>query len=103
MKHRVAGLWRPGNGMCVREIPDQLFLFQFFHPLDLKRIMEGGPWTFDNHMLILHHLQQGEISSNILLFYIAVWVQIHELPIGCMSKAVGRQLSNFIGTFMEYG
>lgn len=32
----------------------------------------------------------------------AIWVQVHDLPIGFMSKVVGNHLGNFIGEFLEY-
>ena len=41
MKHRLASVWRPGKGICIKEINKQLFLFQFFHIVDLKRVLES--------------------------------------------------------------
>lgn len=102
MKHRLASIWRPGKGICIKEINSHLFLFQFFHILDLKRVMDGGPWSFDNHLLLLHHLKRGEVPTSLPLFHAQFWIQIHDLPVGFMSESVGRQLGNFIGTFKEY-
>lgn len=31
-----------------------------------------------------------------------LWVQMHDLPIGYMSEIVGKQLGNFLGTFIQY-
>ncbi|TYG77276.1 hypothetical protein ES288_D03G181400v1 [Gossypium darwinii] len=33
------------------------FLFQFFHYMDLERVLKGSPWTFNNHLLILYNLR----------------------------------------------
>lgn len=42
-KHRMAYLWRPGKGMYVKELGANLFLFQFFHEIDIQRVIEGSP------------------------------------------------------------
>lgn len=65
-------------------------------------MLEGGPWTYDNHLLILHKLAAGEIPSAIPLFFVDFWVQVYELPVGYMSMNIGKQLGNFIGEFVEY-
>ena len=102
MKHRLANVWRPEKGICIKEINKQLFLFQFFHIVDLKRVLEGGPWTFDNHLLILHHLKQGAIPTAIPLFHVLFWIQVYDILVGFMSLNVGKQLDNFIGKFVDY-
>lgn len=76
--------------------------FQFFHKLDLKRVLEGGPWAIGSHPLLVHHLQMGEIPHQVPLDKIQFWVQIYNLPIGSFSESVGRSPGNFIETFLEY-
>lgn len=102
MKHRLASIWRPGKGVAIREIGSQRFLFQFFHMIDMRRVIDGGPWSFDNHILILHQLKHGELPLHVPLNYVNFWVHIYDLPVGYMSEAVGKQLGNFIGKFLEY-
>lgn len=68
IRSRMASIWHPGKGVNIREINTRLYLFQFFHLIDLKRILEGGPWTFDNQLLILHKLKPGDIPTSIPLF-----------------------------------
>lgn len=102
MKSRMASIWRPGKGMFVKEIGQRRYVFQFFHPVDLRRIYEGGPWSFGNHPLILHHLKNGEFPLRVPLDFINFWVQVHDLPVGYITEGLGRQLGNFIGQFLEY-
>ena len=64
--------------------------------------MDGGPWTFDNFHLVLHHYKPGDIPATIPLNHFAIRVQVHELPVGCMSERVGIQLGNAIGEFVSY-
>ena len=60
MRNRLSNLWRLGKGVCFFERDNQRYIFKFFHVAGLKRVLTGGPWTYDNHLLILHWIQLGE-------------------------------------------
>jgi 14-3-3 protein epsilon len=102
MKVRMADLWRPVKGVTIKEAKTGLFLFSFAHPLDMEAVLNGGPWTFDNNMLIVDRVQLGMQIENIALSHATLWVQIHNLPAGLMKETVGVKLGNYIGNFMEY-
>jgi 14-3-3 protein epsilon len=65
-------------------------------------VLNGGPWTFDNNMLLLEQVQVGMQIDNIPLVHTNIWVQIHNLPMGLMKENVGVRLANYIGSFVEY-
>lgn len=46
-------------GINIKEIYDGIFMFRFYHAKD-KQILEGGPWYFDNAMLIIQVIPPGE-------------------------------------------
>ncbi|XP_057811738.1 uncharacterized protein LOC131025974 [Salvia miltiorrhiza] len=102
MRSRMAGVWRPGKGVFMKDIGQGRFIFQFFHEVDLKRVYDGGPWAFGNFPLILHRLRRGEFPLTVPLDILPFWVQIHDLPAGYLTEGVGKLLGNFIGKFMEY-
>lgn len=56
IKSRMAGIWRPMKGATIKETSPGIFLFQFFHVLDMENVFRGGPWSFDNYLLILGRL-----------------------------------------------
>lgn len=41
MQQTLAALWKPGMGVYINELETNLFLFQFYHEVDIKRVMEG--------------------------------------------------------------
>ena len=84
-KERVAAMWRPGRGIFVQELDDRRFLFKFFHEYDISRVLEGGPWIYDNMYILLHCLMPNEAPAAVPLDSLDFWVQIHNLPIGFMS------------------
>ncbi|GAU19381.1 hypothetical protein TSUD_76250 [Trifolium subterraneum] len=102
MKACLADVWRPVKGMTVKEATQGLYLFKFFHPLDVEEVLKGGPWNFDNFTLIIDRLKIGVALQDIPLFHVNFWVQIHDVPIGMMLETVGRGLANYIGEFVEY-
>ncbi|KAJ9176867.1 hypothetical protein P3X46_012136 [Hevea brasiliensis] len=69
---------------------------------DLYLVVEGGPWAFNNHLLILHQLKEGEDPLKVLLHYKDFWIQIYDLLNGFMCEEVAMQLGDFIGTYMAY-
>lgn len=102
MKNTMASLWRPGKGVHIRELSASLYLFQFFHEIDMKRVIDGGHWTFNNHLLLIKRLGLKEQPHAVTLHQASFWVQILNLPVGFMSKKVLRSIGNYIGTFEEF-
>ncbi|MBA0634913.1 hypothetical protein Godav_024964 [Gossypium davidsonii] len=79
-----------------------MYLFQFFHNMDIESVLKGSPWTFNNHLLILCKLERGEDPLKVPLIFIPFWVQIHDVPIGLFYENLAIQLGNFIRAFLEY-
>ncbi|XP_074374432.1 uncharacterized protein LOC141714835 [Apium graveolens] len=54
MQDTLASIWRPVKGIFMEEtnIPN-LFMLKFFHELDMQRVLDDGPWTFNNQALMV--------------------------------------------------
>lgn len=102
MKHRMASIWRPGRGISVKDLGAKLILFCFFHQHDLRWVMDGGPWTFDSHLLMLHELRVGEEPTDAPLCFVPFWIQVHDLPVAFFTETVGKAHGDFIGSFLSY-
>lgn len=50
MKERMATIWQPGRKVAIKEVEPGIYVFQFFHKIDLQNVMNRGPWSFDGHM-----------------------------------------------------
>ncbi|KAL4336080.1 hypothetical protein GQ457_07G008640 [Hibiscus cannabinus] len=68
----------------------------------VERIEINGPWFFNYHMLLLHHLVAMEDPMSVPLHFLDLWVLLHDLPIGFRVEGVAKQLGVFIGKFLEY-
>ena len=100
MKNTMASLWRPGKGVCIKDLSPTLFLFQIFHEIDINKVLESGSWTFDQHILLVKRLEEDEQPQNILLLTTSFWIQIYNLPIGFMSEKILKDIRNYIGIFL---
>lgn len=70
MKARLADIWKPMMGINIKEIEEWTFLFQFYHEKDRQWILDGGPWSFDNAMLIVQEISPGEQPLKVPLWHI---------------------------------
>ncbi|KAA3465169.1 nucleolin-like [Gossypium australe] len=70
--------------------------------VDIQRVLDGTPWFFNNHLLILQRITNGENPVTMPLNHTEFWVQVHDLPPGLMTEAMAKQFGNFCGKFIEY-
>ncbi|KAK1393135.1 hypothetical protein POM88_012191 [Heracleum sosnowskyi] len=60
----------------------------FYHREDMLWVCNGGHWSFDNAMLITSQIPSGEDPLKVPLWFIEIWIQIHDLPTVFMSESV---------------
>ncbi|CAN1227749.1 hypothetical protein LINGRAPRIM_LOCUS1217 [Linum grandiflorum] len=102
LKHRMAIVWEPGMWMKAEELGQNLLLFRFYSELDLRWVIDNGPWHFERFLLVLHELKTGEDPTMIPLHHADSWVQIHNLQPSFFRESVGRGLGDFIGKYVSY-
>ncbi|XP_062100604.1 uncharacterized protein At4g02000-like [Humulus lupulus] len=96
----MASLWRAVKGMFVKELEINKYLFQFFHELDIKRVLEGSPWTFNHTLIILERLSLGENPRMVILNKLEIWVQVYDLKPGFMSDRILKACGAYMGQFV---
>ncbi|KAA3477769.1 nucleolin-like [Gossypium australe] len=102
LRNTMADIWHPLGGIYITDVGDKKYLFQFFHEVDVQRVLAGTPWFFNNHLLILQRIPDGLNPSNMPLNFADFWIQIHDLPAGLMTESMAKQLGDFYGKFKEY-
>ena len=93
------------------ELAPGLFLFQFYRKEDKQWVLNGGPWSFDNVMLVLESVKAGQNPVEVKPCFLHIWIQLHNLPVDYMLETVGKQLGNFLvsswsmtlKTVLQYG
>ncbi|MBA0770914.1 hypothetical protein Gotri_019462, partial [Gossypium trilobum] len=73
MEQTLLSLWCSLRGANIKPIGGNGFhLIQFFHVVNLKMMISGGPWSFNNCFLSVHKLMQDYDASsqrNVLSFW----------------------------------
>ncbi|KAL8094551.1 hypothetical protein AgCh_036179 [Apium graveolens] len=95
------GIWRPGKGVYMKELDTNLYLFQFYHEVDVKRVMEGYPWSFNRRALIMARLKENENPRSVELNTIDLWIQVYDLKVGVMSERIFKGIRDYIGYFID--
>lgn len=90
MKSKLADVWKPMMGINIKDLDQGKFLFQFFRKEDMQWVVKGGLWSFDNVMVALDTVVAGEDPVKVNTWYLNIWIQIHNLPMGYMMESVGK-------------
>ncbi|TXG52684.1 hypothetical protein EZV62_021853 [Acer yangbiense] len=99
---RVIGkIWYVKEGFEIESVTGNVFTFFFRREEDRQRVIDEGPWSFNNALLVLQKPDgQGTIES--IQFHKAEFlVQIHQVPILCMTRKIGWFLGSMIGEVVE--
>ena len=67
----------------------------------MNRVIKGGPWTFDNQLLMLQRWQKWMTGSNIKWTHASLWVQIWGAPFDMVSSKVALKVGSRLGVVEE--
>ncbi|MBA0751816.1 hypothetical protein Gogos_000716 [Gossypium gossypioides] len=57
LRNTMVDLWHPIGGIFISDLSEKRYLFQFFHDVDMNRVLAGTPWLFNNHLILMHKIQ----------------------------------------------
>ncbi|CAH9071794.1 unnamed protein product [Cuscuta epithymum] len=97
----MAMVWRPVRGVSIDEIEDSKFLLQFYHEGDLNRVVDEGPWSFEQNLVVIKRLGRTDKPLEVALDHADFWVQVHDLPLSYMTARAARGIANSIGSFVQ--
>ncbi|KAK5839573.1 hypothetical protein PVK06_008376 [Gossypium arboreum] len=60
MRSTMVKLWHPLVGVLISDLCEKRYLFKFYHELDIDRVINGAPWTFNNRLLVFHRMEEVE-------------------------------------------
>ncbi|TXG60614.1 hypothetical protein EZV62_015187 [Acer yangbiense] len=89
------------EGFEIESVTGNIFTFHFKSEEDRQRVISGGPWSFDNALMVLAKLEGNGTIESIQFIQVDFWVQIHQVPILCMTRKIGFFLGSIIGEVLE--
>ncbi|KAK1587173.1 hypothetical protein Q3G72_010353 [Acer saccharum] len=90
-------IWRVDGGVQIEPVEGNIFVFYFSNLEDRQRILKGGPWSFDRATIIFDKPSSAGELQDIKFKLVDFWVQIHNLPLLCLTEEIGSFLGSMIG------
>ncbi|TXG54113.1 hypothetical protein EZV62_019369 [Acer yangbiense] len=93
----MTSIWRVNEEVEIEWAEGNIFVLNFKNLEDRKRILIGGPWSFDRAIIVFEEPSgEGDIL-NMNFSKAEFWIQIHNLPLICMTEDIGIFLGKMIG------
>ncbi|CAO2827382.1 unnamed protein product [Amaranthus hypochondriacus] len=101
LKRTMTNVWNLQDGVIIRAIDANVFVFQCFHWQDKEKVMSGRPWCFEQRLLLLQEISNFAQPYEVNLIYSAFWIRLYNLPFGLRSDELVRSIASSIGEVME--
>ncbi|KAL5864153.1 hypothetical protein ACOSQ3_001667 [Xanthoceras sorbifolium] len=93
----IPKIWRTTQTFIMENVKENVFVFQFQNQADKRRVLMGGPWSFDKCLIVLEEPRGDGKFLEMGFNNVQFWVQLHNVPLVCMTKEIGWALGNKIG------
>ncbi|XP_030945132.1 uncharacterized protein LOC115969588 [Quercus lobata] len=90
-------LWKTRKGFEIRDMGDHKILFVFPEEADIDRVLEGEPWSFDRHLVVLQRVDRDAAIRSLDFSVTRFWIQVHDLPVGSFSLELAKKIGLVAG------
>ncbi|KAG8365610.1 hypothetical protein BUALT_Bualt18G0123700 [Buddleja alternifolia] len=99
LKETMLTAFKPRKQIDFEKLDNGRFLLNFESPNDLDKVLEGGPWCYDNDLVILKLLLENDDPLSVPLWWVDFYVLAKGLPISKMTKDMASFIGNSLGQF----
>lgn len=89
--------WKLTGTCTFKLLEENLFVIEFQHAWDKSNVLEGRPWTFEGHLFAIEDFHGLTPPTQMVFDKAAFWVLMYNLPLACMSAAIGSQIGSSVG------
>ncbi|TXG66754.1 hypothetical protein EZV62_008029 [Acer yangbiense] len=93
----LSTIWRTNAGVEIEALEGNLFACYFKNLEDRKYVQSGGPWTFDRAIIAFEEPSGTGDIAHMKFNKAEFLVQIHNLPLLCLTEDIGKFLGKMIG------
>ena len=90
-------LWKTRKDFEIRDMGDHMILFVFPEEADIDRVLEGEPWSFDRHLVVLQRIDRDVAIRSLDFSITRFWIQVHDLPVGNFSLELEKKIGSVAG------
>ncbi|KAL5763354.1 hypothetical protein ACOSP7_019618 [Xanthoceras sorbifolium] len=97
----ILKIWRTTQDFDIEVLKENTFIFHFRNQLDHKRVLAGGPWSFDRWLFVLEEPSGAGHLTGMKFNEVEFWIQVHNIPIVCMNREIGSFIGKQIRVLRE--
>ncbi|MBA0586289.1 hypothetical protein Gorai_017033 [Gossypium raimondii] len=97
VRNAMENLSHPLRGVLISDLGEKHYLFKFYHKVDIDRVVNEPPWTFNNHLLLFHRLKGEEDPLQISLLEDLEYIE------SCFTWKKGNFKENNIWEWLDHG
>ncbi|KAK9988823.1 hypothetical protein SO802_029062 [Lithocarpus litseifolius] len=90
-----------GSDLRIVKVGNNILHFKFGSSCQLERVEKGGPWNFQNSLLLICRWRKGLTATNITFTHAPFWIQVWGFPFEYMSKEAGKDIGSKLGKVIE--
>ena len=90
-----------GNDLTIIDVGDGLFQFKFALENQLRWVMDNGPWSFDDQLLVLRKWEKGTTARSVSFPVIPISFQVWGLPFDLINEEAGMDIRKGLGHVVE--
>nr|POE55977.1 hypothetical protein CFP56_62806 [Quercus suber] len=94
-------LWKPGGELKIRDVGDNILIFEFEDSLDLERVLEFEPWSYDKSLVVFQRAVEAESALSLDYSWASFWIQIHNVPDHLLSQETGESVGKTLGKVLR--
>lgn len=92
-------IWGLEGAVRVEKAGTNVYLCKFKRTKDKARICRGGPWIYDDAIIVFDEPKANCCVEALDFQYVSFWVHFHKLPRVCFCRKYAVALGNSIGEF----
>ena len=101
VKNYINHAWGNPRRLKITELGPNCFQFHFEDEVEKKKALTGGPWIMGNQVFVLREWEVGWERDSNFFRYVFLWVQLWNLPVHWLSRAVGFKLGQIFKSIRE--
>lgn len=94
-------LWKPSGELKIQDVGENILLFEFEDNLDLERVLEFEPWSYDKSLVIFQREFNVESVPTLDFSHITFWLQIHNVPERLLTQETSEVVGKTLGTVIQ--
>ena len=85
------------GGFKIRNLGNNLVLFEFNSLAEVDKILKSQPWSFDKHLVVMQCYLNDTPVKDLAFKKVPFWVQVHDIPISFQTRKVAEKLCEIVG------